>query len=360
MKQLSEQVDASANRANPRNLTWSKVLVTGGCGLIGSTIVDQLLAAGPNTRVVVIDNLSRGTRLNLESALTSGRVQLVHEDVRHFDRIRPWFDGVDVVCHQAAIRITRCAQEPRECLEVLTDGTFNVLQACVEARVRRVVAASSASVYGMADEFPTAETHHLYNNRTLYGASKIANEAMLRSFNEMYGLTYVALRYFNVYGPRMDVFGKYTEVLIRWLDCLDRGERPKIFGDGRQTMDFVNVEDVARANLLAMHSDVSDEVFNVASGEEISLLGLLQELLRVTGKEHIQPEFLPERSVNPVPRRLADTSKARRVLGFSAEVDLVEGLRRLVAWRREVLHQGQHAAYYGVGAAAVAQGVQPS
>ena len=107
------------------------------------------------------------------------------------------------------------------------------LQACVEAKVQKVVAASSASVYGLADEFPTAESHHPYNNRTLYGAAKAANEAMLRSFNDMYGLNYVALRYFNVYGPRMDVFGKYTEVLIRWLDCIDRGDTPRIFGDGK-------------------------------------------------------------------------------------------------------------------------------
>lgn len=328
-------------------LAGKKILVTGGCGLIGSTIIDQLVAADPALRVVVLDNLSRGTLLNLEQALASGRVELVREDIRWFDSIRQHFDGVDAVFHQAAIRITRCAQEPRECLEVLIDGTFNVLQACVEAGVERLVAASSASVYGLADEFPTLETHHLYRNRTLYGAAKMANEGMLRSFNDMYKLPYVALRYFNVYGPRMDVFGKYTEVLIRWLDCLDRGEPPKIFGDGQQTMDFVYVDDVARANLLAMQADVSDEVFNVASGTETSLLGLLQALLRVTGKEHVQPEFLPERTVNPVPRRLADTCKAQRLLGFLAEIGLEEGLRRLVAWRREVLRRGLQTAYEG-------------
>jgi UDP-glucose 4-epimerase len=326
-------------------LEGKKVLVTGGCGLIGSTIIDQLLRAAPGAEVVVIDNLSRGTLLNLEGALGTGRVELVREDIRFFDRIRPWFDGVDAVFHQAAIRITRCAQEPRECLEVLIDGTFNVLQACVEARVKRLVAASSASVYGMADEFPTAENHHLYNNRTLYGAAKMTNEGMFRSFHEMFGLRYAALRYFNVYGPRMDVFGKYTEVLIRWLDCLDRGDQPKIFGDGKQTMDFVYVDDVARANLLAMQSEASDEVFNVASGVETSLLSLLEALLRVTGNERVCPAFLPERAVNPVPRRLADVRKADRMLGFRAKVGVEEGLRRLVAWRREVLRRGQQAAY---------------
>jgi UDP-glucose 4-epimerase len=335
--------------------TPGKVLVTGGCGLIGSTIIDQLLATSPSVRIVVIDNLSRGTLVNLEGALASGRVELVREDIRRFERIRPWFDGVDAVFHQAAIRITRCAAEPRECLEVLVDGTFNVLEACVAAGVKRVVAASSASIYGMADEFPTPETHHPYNNRTLYGAAKVANETMLRSFNDMHGLAYVALRYFNVYGPRMDVFGKYTEVLIRWLDCLDRGEPPKIFGDGRQTMDFVYVDDVARANLLAMQSDVSDTVFNVASGTETSLLGLLEALLRVTGNEQVRPEFLPERAVNPVPRRLADTTRAEHVLGFRAQTGLDEGLRRLTAWRREVLARGQQQDYEGTAAAAKGQ-----
>jgi UDP-glucose 4-epimerase len=324
------------------------ILVTGGCGLIGSTIVDQLLDHLPGCRIRIIDNLSRGTLFNLERALTSGRVTLIRDDIRHFEKIRPHFDGVDAVFHQAAIRITRCAQEPRECLEVLIDGAFNVLQSCVEAGVRRLIAASSASIYGLADEFPTPESHAPYNNRTWYGAAKSANEAMLRSFHDMYGLDYVALRYFNVYGSRMDVFGKYTEVLIRWLDCLDRNEPPKIFGDGRQTMDFVNVADVARANLLALQSDITDEVFNIASGQETSLLELLQTLLRVVGRPDVSPEFGAERAVNPVPRRLADTTKAERLLGFRSQVDLADGLRSLVAWRREILARGQRAAYEGV------------
>jgi UDP-glucose 4-epimerase len=326
------------------NISGKRILVTGGCGLIGSTIVDHLLAADDALRVVVIDNLSRGTLDNLKAALASGRVELVRQDIRRFADIRPSFEAADAAFHLAAIRITRCAQEPRECLEVLIDGTFNVLQACVEANVTKVVASSSASVYGMADEFPTSETHYTYNNRTWYGAAKVANEGMLRSFHDMYDLDYVALRYFNVYGPRMDVFGKYTEVLIRWLDCLDQGVPPKIFGDGKQTMDFVCVSDVARANLLAMQSDVTDEVFNVASGQETSLLELLETLLRVSGMEHLQPEFLPERAVNPVRRRLADTRKAEGMLGFRAEIDLEEGLRQLIDWRRELVARTEEGA----------------
>ncbi|MEX0727951.1 MAG: NAD-dependent epimerase/dehydratase family protein [Planctomycetaceae bacterium] len=326
-------------------LTNKTILVTGGCGLIGSTIIDQLLREFDPRRIIVLDNLVRGTTINLEAALSSGRVELVTTDIRDMDAIRPHFDGVDAVFHQAAIRITQCAEQPRECLEVLVNGTFNVLTACVEAGVNKIVAASSASIYGMADRFPTAEDDHPYNNRTWYGAAKIANEGMLRSFAEMHQLNYIALRYFNVYGPRMDVFGKYTEVLIRWLDCLDRNESPKIFGDGKQTMDFVFSEDVARANLAAMTSDITDDVFNVASGTETSLYELLQTLLKVAGREDLQPVFLPERTVNPVPRRWADITKAERTLGFRTQVGLEEGLRRLIDWRAEVLARGEAAAY---------------
>ena len=318
-------------------LKGKTVLITGGCGLIGSTIADQLICDEHVGQIVIIDNLTRGTLYNIEAAQQHGKVELVKKDIRHFADIRPHFDGVDIVFHQAAIRITACAEQPRECLEVLVDGSFNVAQACVEAGVKRLVAASSASVYGAADLFPTGEDHHPYNNRTWYGAAKIANEGMYRSFNDMFGLPYVALRYFNVYGPRMDVFGKYTEVLIRWLDCLDKGECPKIFGDGKQTMDFIYSEDIARANILAAKSDVSDQVFNVASGTETSLLGLLNALLQVTGHTDIQPEFLPERKVNPVPRRLAGTTKAANLLGFRAQVNLEEGLRRLVEWRKQAI-----------------------
>lgn len=327
------------------NLRDKQILITGGAGLIGSTIVDQLLQHCHPSRIVILDDMTRGTRHNLATALADDRVELINADIRCIDGIRRYFDGIDAVFHQAAIRITRCAQEPRECLDVLVNGTFNVLQACVEANVQKIVAASSASVYGMADDFPTTEQQHPYNNRTIYGAAKVANEGFLRSFNDMYGLQYVALRYFNVYGPRMDIFGKYTEVLIRWLDCLDRDEAPKIFGDGRQTMDFIFSEDVARANLLAMQSDISDEVFNVGSGTETSLLELLHALLKVCNKVHVKPEFLPERSVNPVPRRLSCIQRAAEKIGFRSHVSLEAGLQRLVDWRRLALQSGTMAAY---------------
>jgi len=320
-----------------------RVLVTGGAGLIGSHIVDLLVKGrdSPDCReIIVVDNFVRGRRENLTWALAHGPVTIVEGDIRDRWLLTEVMQGVDVVFHQAAIRITQCAEEPRLALEVLVDGTFNVLEAAVKAGVRKVVAASSASVYGLAEEFPTPEHHHPYNNRTLYGAAKLFNEALLRSFHDMYDLDYVALRYFNVYGPRMDIYGAYTEVLIRWMERIAGGQSPLIFGDGTQTMDFVYVEDVARANILAALSDVTDEVFNIASGQETSLNDLASTLLRVMGSD-LQPEYGPERKVNPVPRRLADIRKAEQILGFRAQVSLEEGLRRLVAWWRKERFQAQ-------------------
>ena len=310
----------------------SRVLITGGAGLIGSHIADLLAREGVG-EIVVLDNFARGTHANLAWAMAHGPVRLIDGDIRDRAAVAAAMAGVDLVFHQAALRITQCAEDPRLALEVLAGGTFNILEAAVEAKVRKVVAASTASVYGLADQFPTPETQHSYHNRTIYGAAKAFNEGLLRSFNEMAGLDYVALRYFNVYGARMDIYGAYTEVLIRWMERIAAGKPPLIFGDGNQTMDFVYVEDIARANVLAAKADVSDEVFNVASGVETSLNDLAYALLRVMGSD-LEPEYGPERKVNPVPRRLADTSKAERLLGFRAEIDLEDGLRRLVEWWR--------------------------
>lgn len=309
--------------------------MTGGAGLIGSHVVDLLLADGA-AEIVVLDDFSRGTRANLAAALETGKVRVVEGDIGDRETVSRVTAGMDLVFHQAAIRITRCAEEPRTALEVLVDGTFNVVEAAADRGVRGIVAASSASVYGLATSFPTGEAHHPYANRTLYGAAKTFNEGLLRSFHDMRGLDYVALRYFNVYGPRMDVHGVYTEVLIRWIHRIRDDLPPLIFGDGHQTMDFVYIEDVARANLLAARAlvggRVTDRAFNVARGEETSLRTLAERLLAVMGRSDLVPEHVAERAVNPVPRRLADIEQARDALGFVAETPLDEGLRRLVAW----------------------------
>jgi UDP-glucose 4-epimerase len=309
-----------------------RVLITGGAGAVGSNIVDQLVQAGARD-VVVLDNFVRGRRENLTWAIENGPVRVVEGDICDRELVAELTKGIDVVYHQAALRITQCAAEPRLALEVMVDGTYNVIEAALKENVRRIVAASSASVYGLAEQFPTDESHHPYANDTLYGAAKTFNEGLLRSFHSMQGLDYVALRYFNVYGPRMDIHGVYTEVLVRWMERIESGEPPLILGDGLQTMDFVYIGDVARSNVLAASAEASDEVFNIASGTETSLLELARMLIEVMGAD-VEVEHGPERSVNKVPRRLADTRMARERLGFETEVDLEEGLRLLVDWWR--------------------------
>ena len=311
---------------------FGKVLVTGGAGAIGSNITDELVLAGAD-EIVVLDNFVRGRRENLAWAQANGPVKVVEGDIRDRGLVRRLMAGIDVVFHQAAIRITQCAEEPRLALEVLVDGTYNVFEAAVDEGVQKVVAASSASVYGLAEEFPTTERHHPYANDTLYGAAKTFNEGLLRSMHAMNELDYVALRYFNVYGPRMDVHGLYTEVLVRWMERIAAGEPPLILGDGSQTMDFVYIGDVARANLLAAEADVTDAAFNIASATETSLAELARMLLRVMDSD-LQVQHGPERAVNKVSRRLADTTVAAKRLGFEAEVDLEAGLTRLVEWWR--------------------------
>lgn len=327
-------------------IAGQRFLVTGGAGTIGSTIVDQLVAAGA-ADVVVLDNFVRGRPGNLAPARASGRVRLVTGDIGDRGLVRSLMRGVDVVFHQAAIRITQCATEPRLALQVLVDGTYEVVEAAADAGVRKVVAASSASVYGLAEEFPTPERHHPYANDTFYGAAKAFNEGLLRSFHAMRGLDYLVLRYFNVYGPRMDIYGLYTEVLIRWMERIESGQPPLILGDGLQTMDFVFTEDIARANLLAAASDATDEVFNIGSGTETSLIELAEALQRVMGSG-LRPEFGPSRGVNGVTRRLADISGAAQRLGWKPEVGLDEGLRRLVAWWRSERAEGGEGGEGGV------------
>jgi nucleoside-diphosphate-sugar epimerase len=311
-------------------MEYTRALITGGAGLIGSHIADRLVSEGFQ-EIVILDNFTRGRRQNLAPAMASGKVTIVEGDIRDADLVRRTMDGIDIVFHEAAIRITHCAENPRLAHDVLATGTFNILEAAVRAKVKRVVSASSASIYGQAEAFPTGEEHHGYGNRTIYGATKSYSEGLLRSFYEMYGLNYVALRYFNVYGPRMDAFGVYTEVMIRWMERLARGQACMIQGDGAQTMDFIFVTDIARANLRAAKSTITDDVLNIASGTETSLSELAAELGKVMGVD-LPPEYGPARKATPVWRRLADVRKAERLIGFKAKVPLEQGLRELVQW----------------------------
>ncbi len=312
------------------SLRGARVLITGGAGLIGSTIADQL-AGHEVGEIVILDDFSRGTDANLASARRQDNVTIVTGDIRDQALVEELMVGIDVVFHEAAIRITQCAEDPRLAVDVLVNGAYNVFEAATTVGVGRVVAASSASVYGQADLLPTPEHQHPWHNDTIYGSAKVFNEGILRSLHRTRGLDYVALRYFNVYGPRMDIHGVYTEVLIRWMDRIAAGDPPIIHGDGLQTMDFVHVADIARANILAATAPVTDEVFNVATGVSTSLRELAVVLLGVMGAD-LEPSFAPARALVNVQARQADVTKAAELLGFTSQVALVEGLRDLVAW----------------------------
>ena len=310
-------------------------LVTGGAGFIGSTIVDQLLDAGAS-EVRVLDNFVRGSWSNLESAMGRGKVkvQVTDGDIRDAALVDRLVEGTDFIFHEAALRITRCAEAPREAVEVLIDGMLNLLESAVHHKVKKVIAASSASVYGEPSYLPIDEEHP-FNNRTMYGAGKIANEQMLRAYYTTFGLPYVAFRYFNAYGPRMDTVGVYTEVMIRWLDAIEANQPPLIFGHGKQSMDFVFIDDIARANLLAAQSDVTDEAFNVGTGIQTSLNELCQLMLELN-QSRMRPEYREARAVGNVQARRASIEKAEKMLGFRSKVSLEEGLRRLIEWKRSI------------------------
>ena len=317
-------------------INGSKILITGGAGFVGSHTVDYLLHKDPK-QIIVFDNFSRGIGENLKKAEKSGRLKIVNGDIRNIDQVNDLLKGVDYVFHQAAIRITRCAEEPRLCQEVLIDGTFNILESCVKNNVKKLIFSSSASVYGDPSYLPMDEKHP-FNNTTAYGAAKIASEEMIKAFRAMYGLNYVILRYFNVYGPRMDIYGVYTEVLIKWLEKIDNHEAPIIHGDGKQSLDFVYVEDVAQANVKALESEINQGIYNVGTGKSTSLKELLDILLEET-KSDLKPVYEPVVKRPYVQKRCADTSLAKKEIKFSAKLNLNEGLRKLIVWRKKQLQE---------------------
>src|SRR5258708_405525 len=307
----------------------STVLITGGAGFIGSHIIDQLLLKKPK-KIIVLDDFSRGTNANIEHAAKSGIVEIVTADIRKKAQIAPYMKGVDYVYHEAAVRITRCAEDPRIAQEVLVDGSFNLLELAAKNKIKKFIFASSASVYGDPSYLPMDEKHP-FNNTTAYGAGKIATEEMLKAFHAMYGLPYIILRNFNVYGPRMDIYGVYTEVLIKWLDKIDKNEAPVIHGTGEQALDFVYVEDVARANIKAVESDIQEGVYNVGTGVATSLKQLLEILLELSHAK-LTPVFETSVKRPYVQKRIADITKSKEELGFRANITVREGLQKLIVW----------------------------
>ncbi len=308
----------------------STILVTGGAGFIGSYVVELLLEHQPK-QIRIIDNYIRGSKANMINFMDDARVEIVEGDIRNTDLLEQCIKGCDYVFHMAALRINSCAGNPKEGFDVMLQSTFNLADLAVKHSIKKVIYSSSASVYGLAQHFPTPETDNPYNNQTFYGAAKMWGEQLFRSYKFMYGLDYVALRYFNVFGPRMDTDGKYTEVMIKWLDCINDNRNPLIYGDGSTSMDFVYVRDVAAANIAALLADITDESFNVGNCEETSLSELLDALLRVNNSD-LKPEYREENSINPVSRRLADISKAQNLLNFTPTISLEDGLKELSDW----------------------------
>jgi len=315
-------------------VSGARVVVTGGAGTIGSHVVDAALAAGAQ-EVIAIDLLLRGDRGNIAGAVATGRARLVEIDIRDREAVRTNIDGADVVFHQAALRWTLCQERPRDCQEVMVDGTFNVLEAAAAAKVRRFVLASSAVVYGAPIHLPYDEDHPVGGTR-VYGAAKVANEQMARAFAHASGLPTTILRYFNVYGPRQDIRSPYVEVMVKWLDLIDEGKPLVLYGDGSASVDFVYVEDVARANLLACDTKTIDDIVNVCSGTETRMSDLAALLLELTGS-NVGVEHRPQPAGALPARRYGDPRRARELLGFVAKTDLRDGVKKLIAWRREAL-----------------------
>jgi UDP-glucose 4-epimerase len=311
------------------NIAGEKIVVIGGAGFIGSHITDQLLTE-PVGELVVFDNFVRGTCANVSSARRDPRVRLVEGSITDAAQLRDALAGAAGVFHLAALWLSECVHQPRSAVDVNVVGTFNVIEAARNAGVRKVVYSSSASVYGDALVIPMTEEHP-FNNRTMYGATKIAGEQFFRATYEQHKLDYVGLRYMNVYGPRMDDRGAYVSVIMKVLDRIDRGEAPVIFGDGSQSYDFVHVEDVARANLLAMKSDLTDDFLNVGMGAGTTINELVAMLLQLTGSA-LRPEYRPQEQML-VTHRVGSTEKARRAIGFQAAVELEAGLRSVAEWR---------------------------
>jgi len=316
------------------SLSGARVVVTGGAGNVGSHIVDGAIAAGAR-EVVALDALVRGVPENLAAALKSGKASLREIDIRDREAVTASVDGADVVFHQAALRWTRCQESPRECQEVMVDGTFNVLEAAAAAKVTRVVLASSAVVYGEPEALPMHEDQPL-NGTTFYGSMKVANEQLARAFSQLHGVPTTALRYFNVYGPRMDVRSRFVEVMIRWLNLIDEGKPLTLFGDGSSSVDFVYVGDVARANLLACETGTPAVIVNVCSGVETKMRDLAALLLQLTGSS-VGMEFKREPEGALPARRVGDPRRARELLGFEAKTTLEEGVTALIEWRKRAL-----------------------
>ncbi|MFZ4515967.1 MAG: NAD-dependent epimerase/dehydratase family protein [Acidimicrobiia bacterium] len=311
----------------------ARILVTGGAGMVGSHIVDAVLARGAR-EVRVLDNFSRGVTRHLDTALESGRAACWDADLRDTDAVRAACTDVDLVFHQAAMRVTRCAAEPDNAFTSMAQGAWNLFSAAANAGVQKIVAASSGVIYGATEEVPTPETQNPYADTTMYGACKVFEEQLLRFLSANAAMDYAILRYANVYGPRC-ALQRDAEVLVRWMEAIEAGDPIQIDGDGAQTADFVAVTDAVRANVLAALSPDQALCCNVGTGVETSVRQLAEALMRAMGRE-VPIVHTPPRAVNAVPRRALDGTHAEQVLGFRPYTPLDVGLQQLVDWWRAV------------------------
>jgi len=317
------------------NLKGKKVLVIGGAGFIGSHVVQELLKEEVS-EVIIYDNLTRGKISNLGSSLEDSRCYVFPDggDIREIDVLNRAVSKSDAVVHLAAMWLLHSKEYPRTAFDVNIQGTFNVLEACVNNKIERLVYSSSASVYGDAAFIPMTEDHP-FNNRNFYGATKIAGEAMVRAFHDRYALSYVGLRYMNVYGPHQDQTAAYTGVIPIMLNKIDAQETPVINGDGSQAYDFITAQDAARCNVLALKSDVDDEFFNVGTGVQTSIKELCEKILVLTNS-NLKVEYKAysnEDARRLVQNRIGSTTKAETLIGFKFKDDLEVGLRNLIEWR---------------------------
>lgn len=304
-----------------------KVLVTGGAGFIGSHLAERLLADGHEVRV--LDNFATGRRENL--LRLSGALELIEGDVQSYERVHVAVRGCEYVFHQAAMpSVPRSVQDPLTSNASNVIGTLNVLLASRDSDVRRVVFASSSSIYGRNPALPKREDQ-APTPISPYAVAKLAGEGYCRSFSEVYGLDTVALRYFNVFGPHQDPLSQYAAVIPNFITAALTTRSPVVYGDGEQTRDFTFVENVIEANLCAMTAqDVTGEALNVACSERISLNGVLAQLASLLDIE-LEPTYAPER-VGDVRHSHADISRARAKLGYAPVVDFREGLARTLTW----------------------------
>jgi UDP-glucose 4-epimerase len=313
------------------SIQGSRILVTGGAGHIGSHIVDELLRSGAG-KVVVYDNLSAGRDSNLAHIPRDGRLELVRNDIRDYEDLEVALCGCDYVFHVASVLLLECRDRPLKALDVNIRGTFNVLHASVKAGVKKVIFSSTGSVYGEPLYLPMDENHP-YNSETIYGTTKISGEHLCRDFYREHGLQYVGLRYFNVYGTRQHYKGAYAQIIPRWIDCIRAGEPLVIHGDGTQTMDMTFVTDVARANVLALKSGVTNDFINVGTGKATSVSEVAALMMEITG--HKIPITYVQQDVNLVKKRQCSIEKANRLIGFEACIDVREGIRLYYEWRQE-------------------------